>query len=98
MASSFENPEPIEKVLSGLFSKLGIADGIKQQQAMLVWSEVVGPTIANISQPVRIEHGKLYVEIENNTWRHEIFYYKRQIINRLNKKLKRDIVKDIVFV
>ena len=98
MASSFKNPEPIEKVLSGLFSKLGIADGIKQQQAMIVWHEVVGPTIANISQPVRIEHGKLYVEIENNTWRHEIFYYKRQIINKLNKKLERDIVKDIVFV
>lgn len=98
MGSSFKNPEPIEQVLNGLFSKLGIAEGIKQQQAMIVWPEVVGPTIANISLPVRIEYGKLYVEIENNTWRHEIFYYKRQIINKLNKKLEGDIVKDIVFV
>lgn len=98
MSSSFKNPEPIDKVLGSFFSKFGIADGLKQQQAMIVWSEVVGPTISKVSEPVRIEHGQLYVEIENNTWRHELVYYKRQIINRLNKKLESEIVKDIVFV
>lgn len=98
MGSTFKNPEPIEKVLGALFSNLGIAEGIKQQQAMIVWSEVVGETIAKISQPVKIEHGQLYVEIENNTWRHELIYYKRQLINKLNKKLESEIVKDIVFV
>lgn len=98
MGSSVKHPEAIGTVLNKLFSNLGIAEGIKQQQAILVWNDVVGPVIANVTEPVRIEHGRLYVEVENNTWRQELHYYKHQIVEKLNNKLNSKIVKEIILV
>lgn len=98
MGSSVKHPEAIGTVLNRLFSNLGIAGGIKQQQAILAWNDVVGPVIAKVTEPVRIEHGRLYVEVENNTWRQELHFYKHQIVEKLNNELKSKIVKEIILV
>lgn len=98
MGTSIKKPEKVGKVMDDLFVKLGIADGVKQQQAMLFWHDTVGGTIAGVSTPERIEHGRMYVRVENSSWRQELHHYKHTIIKRLNKRLKKNVVKEIIFV
>lgn len=98
MRNLLKEPEKVGKIMDDLFAKLGIANGIKQQQAILFWGDVVGDTIAGISTPERIEHGRMYVRVENSSWRQELHHYKNTIIKKLNKRLKKNVVKEIIFV
>jgi len=98
MKTSIKKPVRLDEVLDKLFVKLGISDGVKQQQAMLIWYDAVGETIAGVSTPERIEHGRMFVKVENGAWRQELHHYKHTIIGRLNKKLKKNVVKEIIFI
>jgi len=98
MGTTAKKPEHIGAILETLYKQLGLTDGIKQQQALNSWSVVVGKTMANATSPVRIEHGRLFVQVENPVWRQEIIFYKQKIITKLNKKIGKDIIKDIIFI
>ena len=90
-------PDSIGSILESLFESYGITDGVKQQQALNLWREIVGKTIADVTIPTKIEHGRMFVQVENPSWRQEITFYKQKIIKRLNKKLGKNIIKDIIF-
>lgn len=70
---------------------------LKQVAALDIWNEVVGQQIASIAKAQRIEHGNLIVSVEKSVWRNELQFLKKEIIKKLNDKLKEEIVKDIVF-
>ncbi|MCP4723884.1 MAG: DUF721 domain-containing protein [bacterium] len=98
MGSSKNKPEKLGGILKKLFSNIGIEEGLEQQDALLIWEEVVGEKIAKISKPESVKHGRLYVKILNSMWRQEVHYYKHEIIIRINEKLKREAIKDIIFL
>ncbi len=65
---------------------------------MELWDEVVGERIAEHTEPVKIEHGKLVVKAESPAWRNEVQYYQERIKREINKKLGETIIQKIVFV
>ncbi|MFC1493274.1 DUF721 domain-containing protein [candidate division KSB1 bacterium] len=97
MSSSKSKPEKLGGILKKLFSNIGIEKGLEQQDALLIWDEVVGDKISKISKPESVRHGRLYVKISNSMWRQEVHYHKHEIINRINERLKREAIKDIIF-
>jgi hypothetical protein len=53
-------------------------------------SDCVGPAIAQFSTPVRSGRNKLFVSVENASWRYELSLKKSEIIFKLNENLKRN--------
>ena len=96
--SRIKKPEQVGSVLEDLFHQLGLSDGIKQQKALHIWQDAVGETVARISAPEKIEHGRLFVRIESGPWRQELHYHKQRIIERLNGHLQEPVIKDIIFI
>ena len=45
-----------------------------------------------------IEYGVLKVQTVSPTWRQELHLQKNEIINKLNKKIQKKIIKDIRFI
>ncbi|MEN3037613.1 MAG: DUF721 domain-containing protein [Candidatus Kryptonium sp.] len=86
------------KALDELLKNMGVERPIKEGMAIEKWNEVVGPHIAKVSRPIRIENGVLYVEVTNPAWKHHLFMLRREIINKLNNMLKFDAVREIVFI
>jgi predicted nucleic acid-binding Zn ribbon protein len=70
---------------------------VNQSQALGVWPRVVGPKIAAISHPERVENGKLFVQVSNPTWRMELILIKQKIIDRLNREIGSRVISDIIF-
>jgi len=62
-----------------------------------VWNEVLPETISRNCQPARFRKGVLTVKCTNSLWKTELLFYKYQIIERINSKLKEDLIFDIVF-
>ena len=44
-----------------------------------------------------INKGTLFVEVSNSTWRQELQFQKKDIIEKLNKEIKEKIVREIKF-
>ena len=85
---------PIKKFLRSA----GLEKGIAQQNAMDIWPGVGGKNVSKNTEPISVEHGTMTVKTETPAWRQELQFQKKQIIETLNKKLNKKVIKDIRFI
>ncbi|MBW1696428.1 MAG: DUF721 domain-containing protein [Deltaproteobacteria bacterium] len=64
--------------------------------AVSSWSGTVGPKIAKVSRAVRLTDGKLFVEVKAPAWKQELLLKKRNILKKINQRLGKNIVSDMV--
>ena len=88
----------LETALKNLLKNLGIEQTVLENQVVQYYPIVVGQRIAEVSQAEKIENGILFIKVINSTWRNELYYYKKDIIQKLNKKIGETIVKEIKFI
>lgn len=91
-------PVPIKPVLDDLIKSMGVQKRMDEEKAALLWGEVVGEKISSHARPVRARGGKLFVEVDSSTWMNELLFYKGEIISKLNRRLRRRVIDDIIFV
>lgn len=87
----------ISQAISELTQAFGIQSKLQQYEAVNQWAAVVGTRIAEQAEAVRIEKGVLVVRVKTAVWRNELNLRKQEIIERLNRAVKSDVVKDIRF-
>lgn len=90
--------KPLGQIIGNVLRDFGIEKPIKGYEALTIWSEVVGERIANMTEPQKIKNGKLFIRVKTDSWRNELIYHKKDIIERLNMSLGSDVVKDIVLI
>nr|CRH08041.1 Conserved protein of unknown function. Zn-ribbon-containing, possibly RNA-binding protein and truncated derivatives [Candidatus Magnetococcus massalia] len=61
------------------------------------WHQAVTPHIARHTEPVRLSRGVLTVRVDSPTWIQELTFLKPELLERLNRILPKDKVKDIRF-
>ena len=76
----------------------GLEKGLSQQKAIDVWEEVVGVPVSKNTEALSAEHGLLTIKTTNSAWRQELQLQKKTIIQKINKKLDKNIIKDIRFL
>ena len=84
--------------LDDFMKYIGLDIKMQELQILDVWSRCVGSTISKFSTPIELKKNKLFVSVESAVWRYELSSRKAEIIEKLNKCLKKNIIKDIVFV
>src|SRR6187431_1556632 len=63
-----------------------------------VWNSLIDPTITAHAQPVGLNKGTLFVNVDNNVWLSEIVRYKRkEILERLQHSFGREVIQRISF-
>ena len=87
----------IDTALDELIENLGIRKKLTELDAIYYWETVVGKQIAQMTEATRILKGILFVNVKTSTWRNELTLRKKEIIEKLNNYLGKDIVKDIKF-
>lgn len=92
---------PLEKlaaVLEKSLKRLDLSAKLTEYGVWPIWDEIVGETIARNAQPEKIRHGTLFVKVASSTWMQQLQFMKEMIAERLNRKLGREVVKNIFFV
>ncbi|HXG38538.1 MAG TPA: DUF721 domain-containing protein [Bacteroidota bacterium] len=87
----------IGQAISELTHTLGIQSKLQQYEAVNLWATVVGTRIAEQTEAIRIEKGVLVVRVKTAVWRNELNMQKQEIIEKLNRAVKTNVVKDIRF-
>lgn len=85
----------ISGILDQTLKKLPCAKKIKGQQLIDVWPVIVGEHIANKSRAIYFENGMLQVWVKDSIWAQHLYFQKKQIVSKLNKAVRTNILKDI---
>jgi len=96
-----KNDLPIDRlgqVLDKSLKRLDLSPRLDEYGVWPIWNETVGPTIARNAQPEKIRNGTLFVKVTSPVWMQQLQYMKEMIVEKLNQRLKTDIVKNIFFV
>jgi len=72
---------------------------IKQEEVELFryWEEIVGKQIAMHATPCIIKNGTLIIEVDSPTWRHQLNFMKKTIVDKINASLQSRVIRDIHF-
>ena len=90
--------EKIGNILHQFLHELGIEKPIMRYRALTLWPEVVGERISEVTEPDRLTNGKIFVKVKSDSWRNELVFYKKEIIDKINEKLGSTVVKDIILI
>ena len=88
----------LKQALNDFVKRAEIDKPIAQGSALSMWDETVGSKIRKNTEATTIESGVLTVKSTNAVWRQELQLEKRKMIEKLNKKIGKEIVKDIRFL
>ena len=90
--------QKLKAAISTFLKKAGLEKGVSQNNALLIWKEVVGDNVSKNTSPEKVDSGTLYIKTSNSTWRQELIFKKTDIIKKLNKKLGKNTIKEIRFI
>jgi len=93
-----KRPRLVGEVLGELLQQFGLADRLKEFDAINCWAEVVGEQVASHTKAKDVRDGALIVEVSSSAWRNQLFYLKAELIEQINKKIGKKVIHDIMLV
>jgi len=90
--------QSLKIAIDSMLRRFGIDDAITQNKALNIWNEVVGDTVARNTEPDRVEHGVIIVKVSSPTWRQELYFQKKEIIQKINNTIGKKVIRDIRFI
>jgi hypothetical protein len=98
MARKDPHIERLGEVLDKSLKRLELAPRLDEYGVWPVWNDVVGKPIARNAQPEKIRNGTLFVKVTSPVWMQQLQFMKEMIAEKLNQRLKGEVVKNIFFV
>jgi predicted nucleic acid-binding Zn ribbon protein len=98
MAKKDPQVERISDVLEKSLKRFALASRLDEYGVWPIWNDVVGKAIARNAQPEKIRNGTLFVRVASPVWMQQLQYMKDMIAQKLNHRLKAEVVKNIFFV
>jgi len=90
--------EPIGKILTDVLRDLGLSKKLSEQRAVVEWSDIVGRRVAEHARALRVDNGRLFVEVDSSVWLQELTLMKRSILRQINDQIGRKAIGNIHFV
>jgi len=76
----------------------GLENGVNQQKAVIIWPKIVGTGIAENTTAELVDFNVLTIKVKNSTWRNELYLKKDIILEKLNKELGPNTIKELRFL
>ena len=73
-------------------------DALDEQRILDAWKEVVVEFINAHTLKKTIKSGVLYVKVDADSLKNELLYAKSMLLRKLNSKVEKEILKDIVLI
>jgi hypothetical protein len=84
-------------LLPKILERAGNNRELSEAAAIIAWKRVAGEQLARHAKPTRLRDTTLTVEIADDVWKKQLQRMSAELISRLNKLLKREVVKAIDF-
>lgn len=98
MAKKTSPIENFGSVLKHSLQRLDLAARLEEYAVWPIWNDVVGNVIARNAQPEKIRKGTLFVKVSSPVWMQQLQFMKDMIAEKLNHRLKGEVIKNIFFM
>ena len=90
--------EKLDIAIKDFLINTGLENGVNQQKAVIIWPEIVGIKIAENTTAELVDFNVLTIKVKNSTWRNELYLKKDIILEKLNKELGPNTIKELRFL
>ena len=90
--------EKLDITIKDFLINTGLENGVNQQKAVIIWPEIVGIKIAENTTAELVDFNVLTIKVKNSTWRNELYLKKDIILEKLNKELGPNTIKELRFL
>jgi predicted nucleic acid-binding Zn ribbon protein len=90
-------PRLLGEALPALLETLGVAAPLEDARIFAHWAEIVGPEIARVARPHRLDAGTLIVHVKSSPWMAELSLRRSELLARVNAGRERRSIRQIVF-
>lgn len=73
-------------------------NALDEQRILDSWKAIVGDFIAAHTLKTSIRNGVFYVKVDADSLKNELLYAKSMLLKKLNSKVDKEILKDIVII
>lgn len=88
---------PLGDVLDKTFNKPGLKKAFRENNALFLWNQAVGESIAANAKPIFIKDGVMTVETRNHAWSQELSLISEQIIDAVNNAVGKKVISALKF-
>lgn len=96
MAGMGKRLDKLSHTLGKLLQARGLQNHLSEYRIFGQWDKTVGAVIARHARPLSLRGKKLYLAVDSPAWMQQLSLLKPEIIEKFNKGLGKDAVKDIV--
>ena len=87
--------KPIGQVIREHLQRLDESGKLSETIALTAVDDVVGKEFASLIKDRRIENGVLFLKTDSAALRSELFANRSQLMQKLNEKTGKDVIKDV---
>ena len=88
--------QSIKGILENVIRQDGIEKKLEECKALFLWNDVA-PSLAARTQPVGISRGRMLINVTDSVILHQLTFYKKEYIDKINSMLGKRTIRDIVF-
>lgn len=92
-----KDPQPLSALMHELMRKLDAGSKLGEATIVSAWQDVSGPQIAKVTEKVWVEKKRLFVKIQSAPWRYELHLQRRDWVDRVNEKLGKRMIEEVIF-
>jgi hypothetical protein len=90
-------PQPLHSILEKTLKALEIDGPLKTYSILGAWSEIVGESVAEHSQPRSIRNRIVFLDVSHSTWMQQLQFLKPTLLEKINRFLGEPFIQDIRF-
>jgi predicted nucleic acid-binding Zn ribbon protein len=93
---SNRDPKSIKLLIDMITKESGLDVKLLEASIPDIWIEVVGEMIGNHSKVLNTTNGKLFISTDSSTWKTEIFLRRQEIVDKINNRLGKPHIKELI--
>lgn len=90
------SPKHIGEIIHSYLKNRNWKQRIDGYDVLQSWEEIVPKNIALNTKPIKIQNNILFIRVKNHVWANELKIRKGEIMNLINKKIGKDLIKNII--
>ena len=90
------NTNNVGDIIRKLMKNPKLAEKMDELDALDVWKELIGDSLQKFVVGAKVRKGNLHVKLSSSVLRNELSYKKNELKEKINQKLGKEIVKEII--
>ena len=92
------NEHTLKEAITELLNVYRLNDGLTEAQLIKSWETTAGSYVAKFTEHISIRNGVMYIKISSPALKNELSYARNELLETLNTKAKKKVIKDIIFL